>query len=325
MKNGQRYTRNAMQEFMFGLPSSFYDIIIKPTHSDEVSIRKQLTPNQLLREVPYLRHRNVNGCHIYGRPSVMRHVLIDDISPDGINALRADGLHPNLVIETSPHNYQAWVTLFPAPLLPPKDGRRGTENFGEWAELSPFLLNDDLPADIATAAARLLAERYHGDSGSADARHLGRLPQFTNRKPMYEADDGRFPWTWVVSMPRRTVARGASALLRDAIMVARSRASSSSPRGGCVPFDGASSSISVMTPDEARMIYEHTLMVMTARFGGERFVNDRSETDFAIARHLALTGFDDADIAAVLLHASVKAHERGADYIARTVTAARHR
>jgi len=45
--------------------------------------------------------------------------------------------------------------------------------------------------DLATAAARELAERYGGDPHAADWCHYGRLVGFTNRKPEHTRADGR--------------------------------------------------------------------------------------------------------------------------------------
>ena len=52
-------------------------------------------------------------------------------------------------------------------------------------------------------------------------------------------------------------------------------------------------------------------------------IGQRSNVDFHIARGLyRLFGFEPDDIAAVLLHGSEKAAERGVDYVLRTVVAA---
>jgi hypothetical protein len=90
--------------------------------------------------------------------------LIDDLTAESIERMRAEGFRPALVVETSPGNFQAWL----------KHSRR-------------------LSKELSTAAARALAQEFGGDLGAADWRHFGRLAGFTNRKEKYEVD-GLFPF-----------------------------------------------------------------------------------------------------------------------------------
>jgi hypothetical protein len=69
------------------------------------------------------------------------------------------------VVETSPGNLQAWL----------KQGAT-------------------LDETASTRAAKLLAERYGGDLGSADWRHFGRLAGFTNPKPNRRLASGLQPF-----------------------------------------------------------------------------------------------------------------------------------
>src|SRR5208282_2148317 len=69
------------------------------------------------------------------------------------------------VVETSPGNFQAWL----------KHG-------------------EVLDEATSTRAAKLLAERYGGDLGSADWRHFGRLAGFTNPKPNRCLESGLQPF-----------------------------------------------------------------------------------------------------------------------------------
>lgn len=324
MMSGSQLTRNALNEYTYVLQSQSYQLILKPSDDVGSPIRKTLSARELMKHVSWLRYKNKEGFHIIGRPMSLRYILVDDILRDEVDAMVADGLPPNLVVETSPDNFQAWIALFPLRLVPPENGRRGTDHYTEWAELQSVLVDGDIQPNIATAAARLLAQRYGGDMRSANAGHLGRLPEFRNLKPMYETDTGAFPWTRIKRVPRQTVAPGALALLRDAITTARSvQRPSSSPLGGCGPISTAMEPTANMTSDEARAIYDHALATLTERFGGERFAKDRSAADFSVARHLALNGFSEAEIATVLLHGSDKAGERGLPYVACTIAAAR--
>src|SRR5277367_1957600 len=105
--------------------------------------------------IKWLRHENGNGAHIYIRPAGTHCLsLIDDLTADAIERMKADGFEPAVVVETSPNNFQAWL------------------NHGQILE-----------AKKSTRVAKLLAERFGGDPSSADWRHFGRLAGFTNPKP----------------------------------------------------------------------------------------------------------------------------------------------
>ncbi len=79
-----------------------------------------------------------------------------------------------------------------------------------------------------------------------------------------------------------------------------------------------------MTPDEAVEIYDFESARLAELFDWPLPIQKgrRSESDFHIARGLHHCGFDPFDIAAVLLHGSDKAADRGIDYVRRTVKAA---
>jgi hypothetical protein len=91
--------------------------------------------------------------------------LVDDLKADTFVRMKADGFAPAAVVETSPGNFQAWL----------KHG-------------------EVLDEAASTRAAKLLAERYGGDPGSADWRHFGRLAGFTNPKPSRRLASGLQPF-----------------------------------------------------------------------------------------------------------------------------------
>ena len=112
------------------------------------------TPDEAQAALSWLRRENMRGCNVYVRPVAWQGatpasagiVLVDDLTRERVAQLHRDGLGPAVVTETSPRNYQAWVRLSPAPLVPA----------------------------LATQAAKELAARYDGDPASADWRHYGR-------------------------------------------------------------------------------------------------------------------------------------------------------
>ncbi|MCI0723502.1 MAG: RepB family DNA primase [Acidobacteria bacterium] len=121
----------------------------------------------LLRSVSWLRYQNREGRNIYARPHGEHNLtLIDDLKPDAIKRMNVGGFHPSVGVETSPGNYQAWV----------KHPRQ-------------------LSKELGTVAARMLADKFGGDHGSADWRHFGRVSGFCNRKGKYkDPETGLFPF-----------------------------------------------------------------------------------------------------------------------------------
>src|ERR1700730_17158666 len=120
----------------------------------------------LLRSVPWLRLKNLEGRNIYIRPSGEHALsLIDDVSLQAVERLKSEGFAPSVILETSPRNFQTWLCH-----------------------------GQILPKHLSTFAARLLASRFGGDPASADWRHYGRLAGFTNRKEKYRKADGTFPY-----------------------------------------------------------------------------------------------------------------------------------
>jgi hypothetical protein len=83
--------------------------------------------------------------------------------------MKREGFTPALVVETSPRNFQAWL----------QHGRT-------------------LAKVLSTAVAKALATEFHGDQGSADWRHFGRLAGFTNRKEKYRLANGHFPYVRLI-------------------------------------------------------------------------------------------------------------------------------
>ena len=124
----------------------------------------------VLKSVPWLRYANLNGRNIFIRIAGEHDLsLLDDLKPHAIEQMKEKGFSPALVIETSPHNFQAWL-------------RHGGV----------------LDKGLSTFVAKALAQEFHGDQGSADWRHFGRLAGFTNRKEIHREANGRFPYVRLI-------------------------------------------------------------------------------------------------------------------------------
>ncbi len=150
-----------------GMGAERCDIGAYDRSNDEMLLRREWTPAQVEKAIPWLKRMNAQGRDIYIRPTGSSGLyLIDDVPAATVERMRAEGYTPAVVVETSPGNLQAWVRVSDMPL--------STEE--------------------GTAVARDLAERYDGDLSSANWRHMGRLAGFTNRKEEHTQPDGRHPY-----------------------------------------------------------------------------------------------------------------------------------
>jgi len=116
--------------------------------------------------IKWLRHENGKGAHVYVRPAGVHALsLIDDLSAEALERMKAEGFEPAVVVETSSDNFQAWLKH-----------------------------SQVLDAETSTYAAKQLAERFGGDPSSADWRHFGRLTGFTNPKRERRLPSGLRPF-----------------------------------------------------------------------------------------------------------------------------------
>src|SRR5216683_7821843 len=150
----------------------------------EMILREGQDAIEIEKAIKWLRHENGKGAHIYIRPAGTHSLsLIDDLTADSIERMRADGFEPAVVVETSPNNFQAWL------------------NHGQVLE-----------AGMSTRAAKALVERFGGDPASADWRHFGRLAGFTNPKQERRLASGLQPFARLRSATGRVYSKAAEFL-----------------------------------------------------------------------------------------------------------------
>ena len=145
----------------------------------EMILREGQGAIEIEEAIKWLRHENAKGAHIYVRPAGLHALsLIDDLSTEAIERMKAEGFEPAVVVETSPNNFQAWL------------------NHGHVLE-----------AATSTRAAKALVERFGGDPSSADWRHFGRLAGFTNPKRERQLPSGLRPFVRLRSATGRVYSR----------------------------------------------------------------------------------------------------------------------
>ena len=108
--------------------------------------------------IRFLRTRNCEGFDVYIQPHPGNQnagdilVDLDSAGPRVVEAMRANGHDPCVVLQTSPGRLQAWICLSTSPLEPA----------------------------VATAAGKHLAHLYGGGLGSTDWSIVSPLPAFTS-------------------------------------------------------------------------------------------------------------------------------------------------
>jgi len=307
MTHGLTKTQNDLIKLQFALLADEWIILVKP-EDDGKAIREIIPHRDLFSKkyVEWFRARNANGCHIYGRPNSTRYILIDDVKQEGIDRLKDDGLTPTGIVETSPDNFQIWITVSV----------------------------EELPIPIANQLAKLLEQRYSTDIGSADAFHLGRLPGLRNKKPKYQTYDGDGGPLVKLRTARDNpvIPDAVSELLNLARKLAEQKpVSTPSTNGECAPTNSnldIDSSRSPMTTIDAQKIYEAEIKHQAKRKNWQLPIQKglRSNADYAVVYNLHFQyGFDRDDLAALLQYESEKGQERGMYYVVRTVNAALYR
>jgi hypothetical protein len=101
------------------------------------------------------------------------HILVDDLTEEKLKQIRDDGYSPACVIESSPGNYQAIITV------PSIEGDSSKDR------------------DAANRLTKELNMKY-GDPKLSGSVHGHRLPPFPNQKPKHRRDDGTYPETSLI-------------------------------------------------------------------------------------------------------------------------------
>ena len=171
-------TQEAVRQQVEAMGAGLFEVGVFDSASERMILRTW-DKETAIRSIPWLRFENLKGRNIYIRPAGIHSLsLVDDLTADALHRMRRQGFTPALVVETSPCNFQAWL----------QHGRT-------------------LDKPLSTAVAKALAKEFHGDQGSADWRHFGRLTGFTNRKEKYRQLNGHFPYVRLIEATGATYER----------------------------------------------------------------------------------------------------------------------
>lgn len=287
-------TVNAVIRQLKAMDCVSYKIGIFDRINNRMQNKDLLAPEEIVAMVPSLKYHNFNGEDIFITQATgidRALLLVDDLVPEQIKTMKLRGLAPACVVETSPGNFQVWVSLGPEPMAKPE----------------------------RKAAARHLAEQFGGDMASTDASHYGRLAGFTNRKEKYHTDTG-YPFV---------ICREADG--RDAAMSkpfrkwAREQCQALEAKAAASPAPVTILCGKRGKGDPAATFGRYFAeWANYAKASGKKL--DISKGDFGVVCRMLKEGYDKNQIATGLLESSpdinIRKENHVEDYIARTIKAA---
>ncbi|MEN1215555.1 DNA-primase RepB domain-containing protein, partial [Pseudomonas aeruginosa] len=141
-------------------------------------ITRGFTPQEIEQRTPEMLRLQRRGENLYYTPlsDKKHHILIDDMNREKLERLIRDGYRPAVVLESSPGNYQAIITV-------PKLGTAHDKDVGN-------RLSDAL-------------NREYGDPKLSGAIHPHRAPGYENRKPKHQREDGSYLEVRLLKAERR--------------------------------------------------------------------------------------------------------------------------
>ncbi len=282
-------TRTQVERQLKGMGAELFDVGVERPDKGMLPDLNGLTAKEVLAMVDQLKAYNARGENIYIRPSVRERealVMVDDLTPATVERLKADGLAPAVIVESSPGNVQAWIRL--------KD--RG----------------EKLDRAERSQMGRVLASTYGGDPAAIDFARFGRLAGFTNRKPHHVGDTGFFPFARLVSYNGKAAEKAPDVL-------SKAKVEHLNHRDRSMAQDVQAFAKDFVTPDLAHWYREGWAMLQT-KYQSDL---DRSKADWMLVLAMAeRKGADLGKIAAVVAQNSPGLADRKhnvPDYLVRTV------
>jgi hypothetical protein len=259
--------------------------------------RDHLEPGSVMSMIGFLRHKNASGSDIFITQATgvdRALILVDDLDRPKISLMERFGAEPACVVETSPGNLQAWISLGDSPMR----------------------------KELRKIVATFFARRFGGDPASTDASHYGRFSGFTNRKPQY-LRKGLYPFA--VLMSCSGLPAGKSDLIRRwASARELSEARKTKETEISLPENIPKKNIAGADDPDTFYLSRHREWVMDRCRRNARL--DLSVADFVIAREMYYRGYSYQEIYGALVKQSPDIETRKKnhvdDYVKRTIAAA---
>ncbi|BCL45821.1 TraI/MobA(P) family conjugative relaxase [Enterobacter roggenkampii] len=256
-------------------------------------ITRGFTPQEIEQRTPEMLRLQRRGENLYYTPlsDKKHHILIDDMNREKLERLIRDGYRPAVVLESSPGNYQAIITV-------PKLGTAHDKDVGN-------RLSDAL-------------NREYGDPKLSGAIHPHRAPGYENRKPKHQREGGSYPEVRLLKAERRECVKALALSSQiDAEYQRQAALKAQQPeRSKAKPaLELAAASGSAIDAYQ-----RHYRDVIKRQRGGEV---DLSRVDSMIAVRMRVTGHDQAAIEGAIRQCAPATRQKGEgrdwnDYAQRT-------
>ena len=145
-------------------------------------ITQGFTPQEIEQRTPAMQRLQRRGEDLYYTPlsDKKHHILIDNMNQEKLDRLRRDGYQPAAVLESSPGNYQAIITVQKLETSHDRTvGNRLTERLN----------------------------REYGDHKLSDCIQPHRAPGYKNLNPKHQGEDGSYPVVRLIEAERRACAK----------------------------------------------------------------------------------------------------------------------
>ena len=240
---------------------------------------KGFTPQEVEQRTPEMQRLQRRGENLYYTPlsSTKHHILIDDMDRGKLERLIHDGYQPAAVLESSPGNYQAIITL-------PKLGKPNDKDVGN--RLAEHL------------------NREYGDPKLSGAIHPHRAPGYENRKPKHQREDGSYPEVRLLKAERRECVK--TLALSSQIDAEYQRLASEGPQQR-ERTPRAVVDVVAATGSTLDAYQRHSKDVLQRQQGGKV---DLSRVDSMVAMRMRVTGHSQADIEAALRQSAPTLREK---------------
>lgn len=261
--NADRYRVTSIKRYSDGGKQTF----ILDNHD---GVTRGFTPEALVQHTPEMQRLPQRGENLYYTPlsEGKHHILIDDMNRGKLERFIQDGYQPAVVLESSPGNYQAIITI-------PKLG-------------TPH------DRDVGNRLAEQLNREY-GDPKLSGGIHPHRAPGYENRKPRYLREDGSYPDVRLLKAERRECDL---TLQRSQQINAeyQRQAQEKAERQAREPQPALAIPATAVAAVAAVAAYQAHYQDVIQRTGGA----DLSRVDAMIAVRMRVTGHSQADIAGAL-------------------------
>ena len=227
------------------------------------------TPEEIEQRTPEMQRLQRRGENLYYTPlsDKKHHILIDDMNREKLERFIRDGYQPAAVLESSPGNYKAIITV-------PKLGTPHDKDVGN-------RLSDAL-------------NREYGDPKLSGAIHPHRAPGYENRKPKHQREDGSYPEVRLFKAERRECVK---ALALSSRIDAEYQRQASQKAIEATQMVRPPQSMTKTSKALSEAYSRHYRDVLNRQQGGEV---DLSRVDSMIAVRMRVTGHDQSDIEGVI-------------------------